>query len=64
MNKYVVPYYNNKMGIHVLLARSIKDCQDKLIELYDSPALDWQEFVEECKMRKIEFGQITDIDEL
>ena len=72
MNKYVVPICDIEAGSvwnKIILAKSIPDCKDKLIEelieYYNFEEFDnYNEFMSYLDDQNILVGQIKDIDEL
>ena len=69
MNKYIIPYYNiseSKVSIHIVIARSLENCKEKLITMYEdqSDSNDWGEFIDDLYDQGIILGKIIDIEEL
>ena len=69
MNEYIIPICNipeSKVYIEKIIAKSISDCQDKLMDKYNeySGALDYQEFLDDLDSQDILIGTITELDEL
>lgn len=71
MNKYIIPVCDiqaGNVGIRVISANSLSDCQDKLmnqlIDEYDClhECFEYQEFVELADKNDILVGSITDIE--
>lgn len=69
MNKYIIPVCFIEYDIvlnETIIAKSILDCQDKLMERYSdySSEFSYRDFVNELKDNNILIGEITDIEEL
>lgn len=73
MNKYVIPvvdYTATDIWNEVISARSLEDCQNKLMDrlcdMYDflDTGQDYSDFIEQCDKSDILIGEITDIEEL
>lgn len=69
MNKYIIPvcFIEDDIVLNeVIVAKSILDCQDKLMERYleYSSEFSYRDFVNELKDNNILIGEITDIEEL
>lgn len=72
MNKYICPIcdlYSEQVWNQVILARSLSDCQEKLmhtlIEDYNfDDNYTWSEFLDFLNKQEILVGEITDIETL
>lgn len=67
MNKYIVPYHDTRKGIvdvYIVMARSISECEDKLIDMNYSNSSTYQEFTREMRGKGIWLGKIRDLEEL
>lgn len=72
MNKYIVPIadlYAEQVWNEVFSARSISECQEKIIRSiidqydFDEPN-SWEDFIEDMNQREILIGEIKDIETL
>ncbi len=66
MNKYIIPVYNvdyDKVVIKTYWARSLHECQEKIMNEHDCYDLEWDEFVNEM-YEEYRFGKIIDTEEL
>lgn len=72
MSKYIIPvcFIEDDIVLNeVIVAKSILDCQDKLMEKYSeyleySSEFSYHDFVNELKDNNILIGKIIDIEEL
>lgn len=69
MSKYIIPvcFIEDDIVLNeVIVAKSILDCQDKLMEKYSeySSEFSYHDFVNDLKDNNILIGKITDIEEL
>lgn len=69
MNKYIIPYCdidNSQVGNHIIAARSLADCEEKVMHLYEdySDSDDWNTFLDDLDKQNILIGEIKDIEEL
>lgn len=67
MNKYIIPICNildSKVYNLIISARTYEDCQDKIMNKFDSDCDSYHEFVKEMDNQDILIGDITDIEEL
>lgn len=72
MNKYIVPIcdlYSEQVWTEVFSARSINECQEKIIrsiiDQYDFDEPDsWESFIEDMNEHEILIGEIKDIETL
>lgn len=73
MNKYIIPisdFINKDVWNEIILARSINECKDKLMEslmenyeeLEESDS--YKSFVKQCLKKDLIIGDITDIETL
>ena len=72
MNTYIIPIADFKAfdtWIHVIKARSLEECKDKLIDdisdIYKLPNnLFYTDWLEECDKIDLCIGEVKDIDEI
>lgn len=72
MNKYLIPIYDiedDELWIEVINAGSIKDCQEKLIQIlieeYDiNEGSNYRDFLINASKANLRIGTITDIETL
>lgn len=69
MNKYIIPVCfvaESKVYNEQIVARSLTDCQDKLMEKFSdySNEVSYHDFVNDLSDQDILIGRITDIEEL
>jgi len=72
MSKYVIPIFDSDTSecfIKVIIARSIEDCQNKLMKSFTIDyemdiVSDYKDFLRDCNEIGLYLGNIEDIEEL
>lgn len=67
MNKYIIPICDiqeSKVYNLIISARSLSDCQDRVMAKFDDYSDEWKEFIKNKDGEDILIGEIKDIEEL
>jgi hypothetical protein len=67
MNKYIIPICDiqeSKVYNLIISARSLSDCQDRVMAKFNDYSDEWKEFVKNMDNIDILIGEIKDIEEL